>query len=287
MKYRVKDRFNNEYEIKESNTVRFFYGIVIGRLFVRIFSLPIFSKLVGCFLDSRLSRFKINSFIKKNNIDMNLYEDRDYRSFNDFFIRKIKNIEFSKDKKVFISPCSSKLSCFKISDNGVYNIKNSYYTIKDLLNGNPVYKEYNGGYILIFRLEATDYHRYIYVDDGTKGKNIFIPGVLNTVRPIVLKHFNIYKRNSREYTILNTNNFDKVVQVEVGAVLVGKISNKHEEYTFSKGEEKGMFEFGGSTIVLLVKKDVIDIDQDIILNSKENIETKVNIGERIGIKKKH
>lgn len=287
MKYRVKDRLNNEYEIKESNTVRFFYGTVIGRLFVRIFSLPIFSKLVGCFLDSRLSKFKINSFIKKNNIDMDLYEDKNYRSFNDFFTRKIKNIEFSKDKKVFISPCSSKLSCFEISDKGVYNIKGSYYTIKDLLDGNPVYKEYNGGYILIFRLEATDYHRYIYVDDGTKGKNVFIPGILNTVRPIVLKHFNIYKRNSREYSILKTENFGDIIQIEVGALLVGKISNKHEEYIFSKGEEKGMFEFGGSTIVLLVKRDVIDIDKDILINSNEDIETKVNIGERIGIKKKH
>ena len=54
---------------------------------------------------------------------------------------------------------------------------------------------------------------------------------------------------------------------------------------FKKGEEKGYFEFGGSTIVVLVKKDVIVIDEDIYNNSLENIETNVKYGERIGIKK--
>ena len=49
------------------------------------------------------------------------------------------------------------------------------------------------------------------------------------------------------------------------------------------GEEKGMFEFGGSTIVLLLKKDTVEIDSDIIQNSRENVETIVKMGERIGV----
>lgn len=85
--------------------------------------------------------------------------------------------------------------------------------------------------------------------------------------------------------MLDTNNFDKVIQVEVGAMGIGKIVNNHQEYKFKKGEEKGYFEFGGSTIVVLVKKDVIVIDEDIYNNSLENIETNVKYGERIGIKK--
>ena len=141
--------------------------------------------------------------------------------------------------------------------------------------------------MLIFRLEATDYHRYIYIDNGSKEKNVFVPGILNTVRPIVLKHFNIYKQNSREYTIMHTDNFDDVIQIEVGAIMVGKINNKHEEYTFKKGEEKGMFEFGGSTIVLMIKKDIVDLDNDIIKNSSDGFETKVSVGESIGKRKKH
>ncbi len=285
MKYKVKDRLGNEWYIKESFIVKFFYGTIVGRVFIKLFSFSLFSKLVGLFLNSKLSKFKIKNFIKNNNIDMNLYENRKYKSFNDFFTRKIKNIDYSNNKDIFISPCSSKLTRYKISKNGVYNIKGSYYSIKDLLNNDSIYKEYNGGEILIFRLEASDYHRYIYIDNGTKGENVFIPGELNTVRPIALKHFNIYKRNSREYTVMNTENFGKVIQVEVGALLVGKINNLHGNYTFTKGQEKGMFEFGGSTIVLLVKKGLVSIDEDIVENSLNGIETKVNIGEQIGKKR--
>lgn len=287
MKYGVKDRLGNEWYIKESNVVRFFYGTIIGRLIVRIFSIPLFSKLMGLFLDSKLSKFKIKSFIKMNNIDMSLYKEKDYKSFNDFFTREIKNIDYSKNKDDFISPCSSKLSVYDINEDGLYRIKNSYYRIKDLVNNNPIYKEFIGGKLLIFRLEATDYHRYIYIDNGSKEKNVFVPGILNTVRPIVLKHFNIYKQNSREYTIMHTDNFDDVIQIEVGAIMVGKINNKHEEYTFKKGEEKGMFEFGGSTIVLMIKKDIVDLDSDIIKNSSDGFETKVSVGESIGKRKKH
>ena len=94
----------------------------------------------------------------------------------------------------------------------------------------------------------------------------------------------MYKRNAREYTILFTDNFDKVIEVEVGALLVGKISNHYEEYQFKKGEEKGMFEFGGSTIVLLVKKDIIDLDSDIKAIIDRDVEMSVKYGERIGIK---
>lgn len=287
MKYGVRDRLGNEWYIKESNVVRFFYGTIIGRLIVRIFSIPLFSKIMGLFLDSKLSKFKIKSFIKKNNIDMSLYKEKDYKSFNDFFTREIKNIDYSKNKDDFISPCSSKLSVYDINEDGLYKIKNSYYRIKDLVNNNFIYKEFIGGKLLIFRLEATDYHRYIYIDNGSKEKNVFVPGILNTVRPIVLKHFNIYKQNSREYTIMHTDNFDDVIQIEVGAIMVGKINNKHEEYTFKKGEEKGMFEFGGSTIVLMIKKDIVDLDNDIIKNSSDGFETKVSVGESIGKRKKH
>ena len=75
-----------------------------------------------------------------------------------------------------------------------------------------------------------------------------------------------------------------VVQIEVGALLVGAIRNNHSE-SFSKGDEKGYFEYGGSTIILLVENDVVDIDNDILENSKKGIETKVTIGEKIGVVK--
>ena len=157
----------------------------------------------------------------------------------------------------------------------------SYYSI-DTLVDKDIMNEYRGGYALVFRLSTDNYHRYCYIDSGTKGKNIHIDGVFHTVQPIALKHYNFYKTNTREWTVLNTNNFGKVIQVEVGAMLIGRIVNNHETYIYKKGEEKGYFEFGGSTIVMLFKKGTIRLDDAIYENSKQNIETIVSYGERIG-----
>ena len=160
-------------------------------------------------------------------------------------------------------------------------IKNSYYKVSDLIKNEELAKEYENGYCLIFRLTVDDYHRYSYPDSGSKGKNIKIKGILHTVNPIALEHYNFYKTNSREYTILNCDNLGKVIMVEVGAVMVGKIKNHHQEYNYKRGEEKGYFEFGGSTIVLILKDNVV-IDSDILTNTKNGDETRVLLGEKIG-----
>lgn len=286
MLYMIKDREDNLDYDKEGKLVNFLYGNVIGRFIIKFLSLPFISKLIGLFLSSRFSKLFIKPFIKKNNIDMSIYEDVKYKSFNSFFIRKKKQIDFIKDKNVFISPCDAKLTIYDVNEYSCFEIKNSFYSVRDLLNEDEIYKDYIDGKALVFRLCKDDYHRYHYVDDGSQGNNYFVKGVLNTVRPIAYRKCKVFKRNSREYTTLHTKNFGDIVEVEVGATLVGKIKNKHDNYEFKKGEEKGMFLFGGSTIVLLIKKDVIDIDKDILNNSVRNIETRVKCGEKIGVKKR-
>ena len=109
-----------------------------------------------------------------------------------------------------------------------------------------------GGYCVIFRLTVEDYHRYCYIDNAIKGKNYRIHGKFYTVHPAVLGKEDIYKENTREYCILKTKNFGKVIQMEVGALLVGKIRNYHREAIVQKGQEKGRFEYGGSTVVLFI-----------------------------------
>lgn len=269
-----------------NKSLSFLYKTKIGRTCLKALVKPSVSKISGRFLSTKLSSKMINRFVNKNHINLNEYESRKFNSYNDFFTRKIakgkRNIDTSQN--AFISPCDSKLSVYKINNDSTFKIKDSYYTISDLLDGNEIYKEYINGLCLIFRLSVDDYHRYCYIDNGAKTKNTFIQGELHTVQPIALEKYNIYKRNSREYTILHTENFDDVVQIEVGALIVGKIVNHHQEHTFKKGEEKGMFEFGGSTIALLVKENIVNIDEEIIQNTMHGLETIVKYGERIGTK---
>ena len=269
-----------------SKSLSFLYHTSIGRNCLKLLVKPSVSKIAGRFLSTKFSSIIIKNFVKKNRIDMSEYEQRKFSSYNDFFTRKVRegkrNID--KDKNAFISPCDSKLSAYIISDTSTFKIKDSYYTTKDLLDGNEIYKDYVGGLCLIFRLAVDDYHRYCYIDTGSKSGNVYIPGEFHTVQPIALENYNIYKRNSREYTILHTENFDDIIQIEVGALLVGKSVNLHEHHLFKKGDEKGMFEFGGSTIVLLLKKNTVIIDEEILKNTENGLETIVKYGERIGSK---
>lgn len=280
----IIDRKTNEKsELKSGGFQRFLLNNFFGRLLLKLFIRRLFSKLFGAFLNTRLSKLKIKKFIKQENINLDEYEVDNIKSYNAFFTRQIKagarDIDY--DENHFISPCDSKLSVYDISDDLVFNIKDSYYNVSDLLKSDDLAKEYQGGKLMIFRLAVGDYHRYCYPDSGTKENNFHIKGVLYTVSPIVYGKYNIFKRNSREYTVLNTDHFGKIVMCEVGAMLVGKIKNHHNEYQYKKAEEKGYFEFGGSTIVILTHNN-IKIDDDIIANSKNGDETIVKFGEKIG-----
>ena len=50
--------------------------------------------------------------------------------------------------------------------------------------------------------------------------------------------------------------------MEVGALMVGRIKNhKKKVSVVHRGEEKGMFEFGGSTVVLLTEPGKLQTDE--------------------------
>ncbi len=271
---------------KDSLGLRFLYHTFIGRIILSILVRPTTSKIVGHFMNSRFSTIFIKSFIKKNNIDINEYEEKKYRSYNDFFTRKVKEGKrvVDSDATSLVAPSDAKLTAYKINKNSIFFIKGTPYSISHLLQNDELAKEYEEGYCLIFRLSVDDYHHYCYIDEGFHEKSTHIKGVLHTVRPIAFEKYDVYKENSREYTILNTKNFGKVIQVEVGAMLIGQITNLHQAHQFVKGEEKGMFEFGGSTIVLLFTKDRVKINKTILKNTSDNYETIVKMGEKVGVK---
>lgn len=268
----------------QDNLLKFMYSSFIGRSILSVLVKPCVSKIAGVFLNTRLSTCLINPFINSNNIDMSDYVEGPFKSFNDFFIRGLKSGKrfINYDKEVLISPSDGRVSVYDIDENSTFMIKDSYYTIESLTHSKKAAKHYKGGKCVIIRLCVDNYHRYCYVDDGFKSANKFIPGMLHTVNPIACEHYKIYKENSRECCILHTEHFGKVMQIEVGALMVGKIVNYDQVSCIKKGDEKGRFEFGGSTIVLLLEKDSVDIDSDLIKNTEDGYETAVKMGERIG-----
>lgn len=261
------------------------YGTSAGRAAVRILIRPVVSKIGGAFLDSSLSKFLVSPFVKRNHIDLNLYESTSYDSYNAFFTRKIRDglRPFDPDPSHLVSPCDAKLTVFPISENGILSVKQTAYTAESLLRNKKLASRYYGGQALIFRLTVDDYHHYFYPDDGRKSKDRIIPGVLHTVNPVAGCVYPIYKENSRQYCLLKTSGFGTILMMEVGALMVGKIRNHHAEARkVTRGMEKGFFEFGGSTVILFLMPGAAALDEDLLTNSRDGVETIVRAGERIG-----
>lgn len=284
MKYQVYDRKTKGlYTEKSPKGATFLYNGLIGRLILKLANKRFTSKLAGSYLDSKLSKRHIKKFIKSNKINMSEYQDGRYDTFNEFFIRRVdmKYRPTSQDPKDLISPADSKLLHYKINNNNEFEIKGKTYTFKELLKDKYMQNDYAGGDLLVFRLSVDDYHRFHHIDNGRTIFTKKINGLFHTVGPVAFKKHKVFAENQREYNIIEYENYGSVIYMEVGAMMVGKIFNLNKQ-VFKRMDEKGYFKFGGSTVILIFKENVIKLDQDILDNSSKGIETRVKVGETIG-----
>ena len=269
--------------VKPSKARSFIYSTAIGRPILRIFSSRRLANMYAGYLNSRLSKIEIKRFVKKYKIDLSEYKPKKYRSFNEFFTREIRPEcrPVDTEPTSLIAPCDGNLTVFTIDENSIFRIKGFDYSLNTLLRNEELAKQFEGGICLVFRLTVKNYHRYGFFDGGTAEDSVFIAGRLHAVRPDVLGKRRVFSENCREYTLLHTDNFGDALQIEVGAMFVGRIVNNGKKQ-FVRGEEKGFFEFGGSTIIVLLKKGVAEIESEILENTHNNFETIVKYGERIG-----
>ena len=158
----------------------FLYRTSLGRALLKPLTCRFVSKLAGAYMESRASARLIPSFIKKNGIDLEDYVVEDWRSFNEFFCRRIKPEArpIERDPNQFVAPCDGLLTVYPIQNDLVLPVKQSKYSIPRLLENPELAKRYNGGLCLVFRLCVTHYHRYGYVETGRKSANVFISGKL-------------------------------------------------------------------------------------------------------------
>ncbi len=285
----IKDRKGNilAADNDQEKTLSFLYSNPFGRFICKLLCRPFVSNLGKAYMSSFLSKGRIKKLISKHNINMEEYITEDWKSFNQFFIRKIKPgaREIDSSPNSVIAPADSKLTVYDIGEDSVYKIKGCDYSLVQMLGGDfDLAKEFFGGKCFIYRLTVDNYHRYCYPDSGKELFHRFIPGVLHTVNPIATARHDVYGKNCRELTLLQTEGFGRVAFIEVGAMMVGRINNRHPEEGFARGDEKGYFSFGGSTIIVLYRKDTVIPDGDIALNSQTETETAVLLGEKTAIK---
>ncbi len=246
------------------------------------------SSIYGNMMDRNSSAKKIRPFIEDFDIDMSVAQKQDFSNFNDFFIRKLKNDARPIDtcSNIVVSPADGKILAYSDISNSDFIIKGKRFNVSSFLDNPDLAQRYHDGALLIIRLAPVDYHRFHFPVSGNLSSNKKIKGDYYSVNPFALrKKAEILCLNKREYTILSNPLFGDLIMAEVGATMVGSIKQTYKSASVYKGEEKGYFKFGGSTVVLLFEKNKIHIDKDLLINTAKGYETTVRMGERIAKEK--
>ncbi|MBU3179000.1 phosphatidylserine decarboxylase [Clostridium estertheticum] len=289
------NRKQNKYEIEKvagEKYLNWSYSSPSGKGLVELLlKKKLFSKLYGYYCDTNMSSKKIKNFIKVLDIDMSMYAKsyNEYSSFNEFFIRSLKPGAriIDKNDNILISPCDGKISAYEnVNLNKIVQIKGFTYSLKELLQDDKIYSLYDEGTCLIFRLCPTDYHRFHFIDNGVCAGTTKIKGHYYSVNPVALKNINkLFCQNKREWSVFHSDNFGDTIYMEVGATCVGTIIQSYsKDSRVIKGNEKGYFKFGGSTVIILFKKNAVKIDDNLLLQTQLGFETAVLMGEKIGLK---
>jgi len=139
----------------------------------------------------------------------------------------------------------------------------------------------------IFRLAPQDYHRFHAPIDGKIIDVEYIEGQYYTVNPMGIRsQIDVFGENVRVVVCIQTEKFNKVFCVFVGAMMVGSINMSIKlGDQVKKGDDIGYFAFGGSTILMIVETDKVEWDDDLQTNSNHSVETLVRVGTRVGVAK--
>ncbi|MCX7711888.1 MAG: phosphatidylserine decarboxylase [Clostridia bacterium] len=292
---KIYNRKTQQYEIEKvagGTVLNALYNSPIGKVGLELLvKRKAYSALTGILCDMGVSAKKIKSFIEDFNINMSesIQQAVDFKSFNEFFIRKLKPEArvFDADPDLLPAPGDGRLSAWtNIDINKLVQVKGMEYSLRELLLNDPLAAKYKEGTCLILRLAPVDYHRFHFLDHGVCTESKKINGCYYSVNPVALSSITkVFCQNKREYSVLKSENFGDVLYMEVGATSVGSIVQTYKPgIPVKKGEEKGYFKFGGSTVILFFEKGTVKLDQSILEQTNLGFETRVLAGETIGKK---
>jgi phosphatidylserine decarboxylase len=269
--------------------LRWAYGNPLGRLTVSLAVKRLwFSRWYGWRMDQKKSRNKVLPFIKNFGVDVDELADSpdSYQSFNEFFYRKLKPtarpIDATPQSVVF--PADGRhLAIPNVSATDTFYVKGQSFDLAKFVGDADLAKSFEGGSILISRLCPVDYHRFHFPVSGSAGVAKLLPGTLCSVSPLALRRrLSILWENRREQTLVESDQFGKILVMEVGATCVGGIHQTFASGSVNKGDSKGYFSFGGSNVTTVFQSGAIEFDADLLEHSANGIEVYAKMGERCG-----
>jgi phosphatidylserine decarboxylase len=277
--------------IFSEHLLRWLYESKVGyKVLSVLLNNSIFCGAYGLWQKLPMTRKKIPEFVDQYGIkieEIELSLDQ-YQNFNDFFCRKLKPEArpFASQPEIFCSPSDGKVLVYpNLETSTQIPIKGTLISVATLLDSEKNAHRYQGGSVLVIRLAPYDYHRFHFSDDGVASSPFLIPGEYHSVNPIALaKVPDIYCRNKRVVTDFRSHHFGHIAYIEVGALTVASIIQTYTPGEVMRGKEKGFFQYGGSTLVLLFEAGAINFDADLIKDSADNLEVHVLAGRQLGKK---
>eukprot|EP01113_Clastostelium_recurvatum_P040289 TRINITY_DN6255_c0_g1_i1.p1 TRINITY_DN6255_c0_g1~~TRINITY_DN6255_c0_g1_i1.p1 ORF type:complete len:745 (-),score=185.81 TRINITY_DN6255_c0_g1_i1:990-3224(-) len=240
------------------------------------------------------SRKHIQPFINFYNIDTSDFLDdpETFPSFNAFFHRKLRPhsrpISSPYNHRIGVCPADSRVLVFDSIDQAQKMwIKGNKFTLAELLQSEPLAREYHNGAVAMFRLGPSDCHRFFVPITSTLGETRVIAGESCTVNPIAVREgVPVPQMNKRVVTLLNSVEFGTVLYVVVGACMMSsiEITSKAGDRV-KKGDEHGYFAFGGSLVMLIFRPNSVVFADDLLSNSNRPIETYVKMGTPLCVAK--
>lgn len=268
--------------------LRFLYDNPFGKTaFLPLAKRKAFSEWYGRKMNKPSSTSQIQDFVDQLNIDMSESSKpvSEFTSFNDFFYRKLKP-GVRPIGSGLVSPGDGRLIAFeRVADVNHFFVKGRKFTLAEFLKDEKLAEKYQDARLLILRLAPNDYHRFHFPYGGTPTEAQPIEGSYYSVSPhALLNNFTrVFCENKREYSLLKTEDKGEILLAPVGATMVGSIIETFQpQQPVKKGDEMGYFAFGGSSVLLLVDRDRLTIDSDLLENTKNRLETLVSMGESIG-----
>ncbi len=239
------------------------------------------SRFISWLMKSPWSKRSIRDFVRDYGVKLGDFQDVDYKSFNDFFIRKLRCDARMLSKEDIIVPCDGRHLFYQNTADikGIY-VKGQMFSVQELIPDQNIASLYKQGIMIISRLAPVDYHRFHFPIDCTVKNIRKIKGTLHSVNPIALKQRlkNIIE-NKKVFIELESAEYGNVLMIAVGATHVGSINiAAKQSKRYKKGDELGYFSFGGSMIITLFQNDMLTIDKKLIEYTDNQMEVLLNMG---------
>lgn len=268
--------------------LRFAYETLLGRtLWPVLFGSKCISAVMGRYYDSPRSRRKIPALASIPGCLASEAEKpvNAYESFNAFFTRRLKPGARPVGNG-FTSPADGRLRLFLGANADTpFPLKGATRNLRTVFNPDAPPGRYD---VAVVRLAPVDYHRFHFPYDCCTPEPVHtISGHYHSVNPIaLLRHPDVYAGNERQILQCDAA-FGRFWMVDVGAFGVGTIVQTFSGTQHVKGEEKGYFKFGGSTVILIAPAGSLLFDEDLARNSAKGLETRILCGEHIATPASH